>query len=90
MPKAKVISFANQKGGVGKTTSAINVGHGLTLKGKEVLLIDLDPQGQSAISIGLLPEDGAASLLSMGLAEDDTNYVSRFVKDVGRAGDPER
>ncbi len=59
-----VIAIANQKGGVGKTTTAVNLAHGLALKGWEVLLIDLDPQGQSAVSLGMKAEPGAYYLLT--------------------------
>jgi chromosome partitioning protein len=59
-----VIAIANQKGGVGKTTSAISLAHGLSLRGREVLLIDLDPQGQSAVSLGMKAEPGAYYLLT--------------------------
>jgi len=59
-----VITIANQKGGVGKTTTAVSLAHGLALRGKEVLLIDLDPQGQSAVSLGLKAEPGAYYLLT--------------------------
>ena len=58
-----IVTIANQKGGVGKTTTAVNLAHGLVLSGKKVLLVDLDPQGQCATILGLKSEPGAFNLL---------------------------
>ena len=64
MDQCKVIAITNQKGGVGKTTTTVNLGVGLANMGKRVLLIDADPQGSLTVSLGIKKPDN----LSVSLA----------------------
>jgi chromosome partitioning protein len=82
----KIISVTNQKGGVGKTTTAVSLAHGLARKGKQVLLVDLDPQGQSATALRRNPAMGVFYLLTMGTTPPETAFIKSLVQPTTRDG----
>lgn len=71
------IAVCLSKGGVGKTTTAINLAHGLALAGSNVLLVDTDTQGQVAKALGIEPQFGLAEVLSEKLSTDEAVAVAR-------------
>jgi len=71
----RVIAIANQKGGVGKTTTAINIGASLALSGKRVLIVDTDPQGNSTSGLGLDMNNLTGSLYDVYSRKNDIENV---------------
>src|SRR6188768_90107 len=77
LPKSpRVIALANQKGGVGKTTTAINLGTALAAIGEQVLIIDLDPQGNASTGLGIERKVRNLSTYEMMLGEAGLDAIA--------------
>lgn len=90
----KIIAFANQKGGVGKTTTAINLAAALSDRGKRVLLCDFDPQGNATSGFGIDPRELKTSIYDLIVADEpdvksaivSTKWVDLIGANVNLAG----
>ena len=78
MSKTEILSIINQKGGVGKTTTTINLAAGLALKDKKILVIDLDPQGNATTGLGLLNSESSDETIYGVL--NGTKKISEVIK----------
>lgn len=84
--KRRVLTVSNQKGGVGKTTTTVNIGVALALAGLDVLVIDLDPQGNTSTALGAVRTAGTPSIYDVLLGEISIAEAAQTCPDAPRLG----
>lgn len=83
----RVIAIVNQKGGVGKTTSTINLGAALAAAGKRVLLVDFDPQGALSVGLGVKVVEGKPTIYELIMSTPGVSYDDVVIREVAKGID---